>query len=1172
MLRRHQTVVSLLLLVTNCVVSCTSSGYGDGRPLIAGKMQPDSSCDRDGAPRVCVAEGCLVGTYMPGMAGEQFEAFLGIPFAKPPVGELRFADPIPNEPWTDQLYNASFERSMCLQRNDLLPNPPVTGSEDCLYLNVYRPKECSEPTGSAPSLPVIVYIHGGGFFSGTASPLLVGPEYIMDTKRAIFVSIQYRLGVLGFLSTGDASAPGNFGLKDQTLALQWVKRNIASFGGNDQLITIVGQSAGATSVHMHLISPLSRGLFHRAIMMSGNSLVPWNIPTKDPLALARSTAEVVNVMGADNLSSKSLIAALREIPGEQLVGSTSKLKRWSVDPLTLFRPVVESKNSPNAFLIEEPKESWLNGNYQQIPYMAGFLPNEGAVRALAIFKNEELFNDLRNNFSTILPILLERPPSKSLIEDIRVRFLNDTTDEEPIRPDNLQAFVNLYSEAAFIYPVELGVKQYITAADTDLAPASVYKFSYKGRYSYSVIYAAGDPSDYGVVHCDDLNYLFRQPAIFPDYPPGSPELKMVDTFVNFFIDFAMTGRATQLAPYRECKNENQVDQSLDCDVQEFIRVGDEVQVNVINARNEEILEQTVMSVRAVVFLCVVSLAILPSRAGNPYVQNVPRVCIEDGCMRGSWMRSSHGERYEAFIGVPFAKPPIGPLRFANPVPNGPWTNGELDATGRIPRAPCLQQNLFLPERGVEGKEDCLYLNLYRPFKKEGKQNGTTTSIPTLVYIHGGGFLAGYNSPLVAGAEKLMDHPVIVVTIAYRLGAFGFLSTGDEAASGNFGLKDQQLALRWVQRNIEAFGGDPQLVTIMGHSAGGASVHLQLMNLGNEGLFQRAISLSGNALTPWSAPRTNPEQLARIQAELLGVQQAHQMTTSELVEALRTIDAEQFVYSYAGFTNGSRYPVIVYGPVVEPSTVEDAFLTDSPKELWSRGEHLSVPWLTGVVPNDGFIFSAPILKDTDCSKETFDQQKILLLNVLGGVTQSGALPILMEHFLKNQSTMGECFTKEHVNILTKIFNEGLFVYPLTLSVRQHAKHTRAKAPIYLYSFNYKGPLSYSTILAPANDPPQDFGIVHCDELIYIFRAPILFPDFRRNSPDAKVAKKITKLLVDFAQTGVAPSNREDDLSYGGFPQALELTNSNNVDEPMVQKYTNIYDEDMYNFWTLFYSNQ
>uniref|UniRef100_A0A182QXN1 Carboxylic ester hydrolase n=1 Tax=Anopheles farauti TaxID=69004 RepID=A0A182QXN1_9DIPT len=595
MSRSSRFVVPLLFSVLmHCVVSCTSSADGKGgssSALVAGVLKPNASCNvKDQRvledPRVCTAEGCILGKLMEGMAGERFEAFLGIPFAKPPVGDLRFANPVPSDPWDKQkkLYNATYERPMCLQRNDLLPNPPVTGSEDCLYLNVYRPKGCNE---SAPELPVIVYIHGGGFFSGTASPLVVGPEYIMDSRRAILVTIQYRLGVLGFLSTGDTVAPGNFGLKDQTLALQWVKRNIRQFGGNDRLITIVGQSAGATSVHMHMISPQSRGLFKRAIMMSGNSLVPWNIPTEDPMALARATAGVVEVEDAERLSSRKLIAKLRAVDAEKLVGSTHLLKQWSIDPLTLYRPVVESRNSPSAFLTEPPKESWANGNYQQVPWMAGFVPNEGAVRALAIFKNEQLFDELRSNFSTILPILLERPPSQALVERVRSRFFNDTTDAEPIRPDHLQAFVDLYSEAAFKYPIQLGVKQYTILANTNLAPVSVYKFAFKGIFSYSAVYAAGDLGDYGVVHCDDLNYLFRQPAIFPDFPPGSLELKMVDTFVNFIIDFAVSGRATPLAPYRECKNENQVYQSMDCDVQEFSRVEDDIQVNVVSGRDEE---------------------------------------------------------------------------------------------------------------------------------------------------------------------------------------------------------------------------------------------------------------------------------------------------------------------------------------------------------------------------------------------------------------------------------------------------------------------------------------------------------------------------------------------------------------------------------------------------------
>uniref|UniRef100_A0AAG5DH70 Carboxylic ester hydrolase n=1 Tax=Anopheles atroparvus TaxID=41427 RepID=A0AAG5DH70_ANOAO len=339
-----------------------------------------------------------------------------------------------------------------------------------------------------------------------------------------------------------------------------------------------------------------------------------------------------------------------------------------------------------------------------------------------------------------------------------------------------------------------------------------------------------------------------------------------------------------------------------------------------------------MAIGALIVPLLILLSSGPVWSGELTDENLPRVCIEDGCMRGSWMRSVGGERFEAFFGIPFAKPPIGELRFANPVPNDRWVD-ELDATGRIPKPPCIQVNLFIPRTGVEGKEDCLYLNVFLPkAARKNRANYNTTAspkFPTVVYIHGIGFVGGYSSPLLYGPEKLMDEPVILVTFDYRMSAFGFLSTGDEAASGNFGLKDQRLALRWVHRNIRAFGGDPRLVTIMGYSAGGAS--LQMMHLGNEGLFQRAISLSGSALAPWNTPPSDPDQLARQQATLVGIKNAKTISTRKLIKALRAIDADQL--------NGSRYPVVLYSPTVEKPTVKDAFLTATPQELWSQGAYL-----------------------------------------------------------------------------------------------------------------------------------------------------------------------------------------------------------------------------------------
>ncbi|XP_053674414.1 juvenile hormone esterase-like [Anopheles nili] len=566
--------------------------------------------------------------------------------------------------------------------------------------------------------------------------------------------------------------------------------------------------------------------------------------------------------------------------------------------------------------------------------------------------------------------------------------------------------------------------------------------------------------------------------------------------------------------------------------------------------------------------------------GSTFHPDAPRVCIEDGCMRGSWMRSFLGNRYQAFVGVPFAKPPVGPLRFANPVPNEPWTEQELDVSSSVGRELCLHQNIFFMERGIEGSEDCLYLNVYTPRKTDGKENNSSSSpMATLMYIHGGIYMFGYSSPFVLGAENLMDYPVILVTIMYRVGAFGFLSTGDEAASGNFGLKDQQLAMRWIQKNIHAFGGDPKLVTIIGNSSGGSSVHLHLMHLQNEGLFQRAISLSGNALALWSTPKKNPEQTARRQAALVGIENSEQLTTSELVQALRSVDANQIVESYLQLANGSRHHMTIYGPVVEATTVENAFLTAQPRDLWAQGKYLSVPWLTGIVPNEGFLSSFFTRINTDCTKKALSDQRQLIVSLLGG---NGTFDnLLKERFLGNQTTTDECFTKQNIDVLTKIFSEVLFFYPLFLSVRQHTEHKHQKAPIFLYKFNYKGKYSFSSMFDTDKSVAHDYGVVHPDEMIYIFRMLMLFPIPRRNSPDAKASQRFIELLVNFARTGIAPngkdvghleaSSHDLDTNDAEFPLAFELINTNRTDEPVAQRFVDIYDEEMFNFWKSFFGD-
>ncbi|KAG7153841.1 Venom carboxylesterase-6-like 8, partial [Homarus americanus] len=185
-------------------------------------------------------------------------AYQGIPFAKPPVGDLRFKDPVPSEPW-EGVRDGTKLPEPCLQVSFFMftsgvrvPPEKLLGVEDCLYLNVYTPVD----NGPKADLPVMVWIHGGAYFSGSTKEYL--PLVILD-HDVVLVVIQYRLGVLGFLSTEDSVIPGNFGLKDQTLALKWVQRNINNFGGDKTKVTIFGESAGGASVHFHMLSPKSKG-------------------------------------------------------------------------------------------------------------------------------------------------------------------------------------------------------------------------------------------------------------------------------------------------------------------------------------------------------------------------------------------------------------------------------------------------------------------------------------------------------------------------------------------------------------------------------------------------------------------------------------------------------------------------------------------------------------------------------------------------------------------------------------------------------------------------------------------------------------------------------------------------------------------------------------------------
>merc|ERR1711972_1150747 len=211
---------------------------------------------------VNLSKGKLRGARLDYDFGQYYYAFKGIPYARPPVKELRFKPPVEVGHWPDTL-DATEDGSLCPQF-DISHNEPI-GDEDCLTLNVYTPKMDSKKRA------VMVYFHGGAYIMGGGASFFFGPGYLLE-QNVVLVTFNYRLGPLGFLSTDDKAAAGNQGLLDQIMVLKWVKANIEKFGGDPNKVTIFGEDSGAASVTLMAMSPMAQGLFHGAIALSGNAL------------------------------------------------------------------------------------------------------------------------------------------------------------------------------------------------------------------------------------------------------------------------------------------------------------------------------------------------------------------------------------------------------------------------------------------------------------------------------------------------------------------------------------------------------------------------------------------------------------------------------------------------------------------------------------------------------------------------------------------------------------------------------------------------------------------------------------------------------------------------------------------------------------------------------------
>ncbi|XP_031229958.1 cholinesterase [Mastomys coucha] len=316
--------------------------------------------------------GRVRGLSMPVLGGT-VTAFLGIPYAQPPLGSLRFKKPQPLNKWPD-IHNATQYANSCYQNIDQafpgfqgseMWNPNTNLSEDCLYLNVWI------PVPKPKNATVMVWIYGGGFQTGTSSLPVYDGKFLARVERVIVVSMNYRVGALGFLAfPGNPDAPGNMGLFDQQLALQWVQRNVAAFGGNPKSITIFGESAGAASVSLHLLCPQSYPLFTRAILESGSSNAPWAV--KHPEEARNRTLTLAKLSGCSKENEMEMIKCLRsKDPQEILLNERFVFPSDSILSIN-FGPTVDGD-----FLTDMPHKLLQLGKMKTTQILVGVNKDEG---------------------------------------------------------------------------------------------------------------------------------------------------------------------------------------------------------------------------------------------------------------------------------------------------------------------------------------------------------------------------------------------------------------------------------------------------------------------------------------------------------------------------------------------------------------------------------------------------------------------------------------------------------------------------------------------------------------------------------------------------------------------------------------------------------------------------
>ncbi|CAK1552469.1 unnamed protein product [Leptosia nina] len=459
--------------------------------------------------------------------GSKYYSFKGIRYGQPPLRDLRFKAPLPVKPW-EGIYDAVRHGPISPQF-DAQTKQINEGSEDCLFLNVYS-KSLDPETKS----PVMVFIHGGGFVSGSGNSDIYGPEFLIQ-QNVVLVTINYRLELFGFLCLDIPEVPGNAGLKDQVLALRWIQNNITSFGGDAGNVTIFGESAGAASVTYHMVSPKSRGLFHKVIAQSGVCTADW----AQSINLKERSLKVCKALGKETTNPTEALQFLQSVPARDLVNKNFMTKTSDEKHRGLpiyFGPTVEQNFGDNAhFLLENPENLILQNNIKKVPLMIGYTSKEGIITLGIELRKLEY---RKKNPSSYVPREIYLTVSENKLKEFGERIKKFYFGDE-IREEDSEKICDLQSDLYFTYPPQRFLQLYSRYKQ----PIYMYRFNHDTELNFFKNIMGGSEIK-GACHVDELFYLFCN-TVNRDYYREDEKLRnIIDTVVQLWTDFAKTGNPT----------------------------------------------------------------------------------------------------------------------------------------------------------------------------------------------------------------------------------------------------------------------------------------------------------------------------------------------------------------------------------------------------------------------------------------------------------------------------------------------------------------------------------------------------------------------------------------------------------------------------------------------------